>query len=250
VATTAPEFTIVGRGSWWMEPGGPRTRLAVELNSTDFAATERALGYRDAVDARKARFTADITWPGGPGANILPHLGGTLELKLEDGQLRDVEPGAGRILGLLSVAELPRRLALDFRDVTEQGLAFDTVQGNFELRDGSAFTQNLLLKGPAVDIGLAGRTGIVAEDYDQTMVVSGNPGGPLVVAGALAGGPVGAAGALLISQLFKGQLQGLTRAYYQIKGPWSAPAVERMPIPPNEAAAAGASAAPAAGGTP
>ena len=52
------------------------------------------------------------------------------------------------------------------------------------------YTQNLLLKGAAVDIGIVGRTGLATEDYDQTIVVSGNPSGPLAVAGALAAGPV------------------------------------------------------------
>ena len=47
------------------------------------------------------------------------------------------------------------------------------------------------------------------------MVVSGNPGGPLAVAGALAAGPVVGAGVLVLSQVFKGQLKGLTRAYYR-----------------------------------
>ena len=60
------------------------------------------------------------------------------------------------------------------------------------------------------------------------MVVSGNPSGPLAVAGALAAGPVIGAGVLVLSQLFKEQLQGLTRAYYHVSGPWSAPVVERI----------------------
>jgi uncharacterized protein YhdP len=155
-------------------------------------------------------------------------MGGTLRLELERGQLRGVKPGAGRILGLMSVVELPRRLALDFRDVTDEGLAFDTVRGDFEVRGGSAYTRNLLLKGAAVDIGVVGRTGLAAQDYDQTVVVSGNPSGPITLAGALAAGPVGAAGALLFSQLFKGQLQGLARVYYRVTGSWSDPVVERI----------------------
>ena len=139
-----------------------------------------------------------------------------------------MKPGAGRILGLTSIIELPRRLSLDFRDVTDEGLAFDSVTGDFEIRAGSAYTQNLLLEGPAVDIGVVGRTGLAAQDYDQTVIVSGNPSGPITIAGALAGGPVGAAGALLFSQLFKGQLQGLARAYYRVTGSWSEPVVERI----------------------
>jgi uncharacterized protein YhdP len=117
------------------------------------------------------------------------------------------------------------------------------VRGDFELKNGSAYTENLLLKGPALDIGVVGRTGLGTEDYDQTMVVSGNPSGPLAVAGALAAGPVVGAGVLVLSQLFKGQLQGLTRAYYHVSGPWSSPVVERISAPtPAEPAAATAGA--------
>ncbi len=159
---------------------------------------------------------------------MLGRLDGTLHLELDRGQLRGVKPGAGRVLGLMSVVELPRRLSLDFRDVTDEGLAFDTVRGDFELRGGNAFTQNLLLQGAAVDVGVVGRTGLATQDFEQTVVVSGNPSGPITVAGALAGGPVGAAGALLISQLFKGQLQGLARIYYRVTGPWTDPVVERI----------------------
>jgi len=59
----------------------------------------------------------------------------------------------------------------------------------------------------------------IANDY-------GLIGKVAIVSGA--GGPVGAAGALLFSQLFKGQLQGLARIYYRITGSWSDPVVERI----------------------
>jgi uncharacterized protein YhdP len=228
LATDAKVFTLDGTGSWLAEGEGSRTRLALEFRSTDLAAASRALGYRDAVDAEQARISANLTWSGGPDENSIARMDGSLRLELDRGQLRGVKPGAGRILGLTSVVELPRRLALDFRDVTDEGLAFDTVRGDFDVRAGNAYTQNVLLKGAAVDVGVVGRTGLAAQDYEQTVVVSGNPSGPMTVAGALAAGPVGAAGALLISQLFKGQLQGLARIYYRVTGSWTNPTVERI----------------------
>jgi uncharacterized protein (TIGR02099 family) len=251
LTATAPSFTITAQGSWMQEGAGSRTRLGIELASTDLAATAEALGYREAVAAKRANLKASVEWPGGPSADAIGGVDGKLHLAIDDGTMLNVKPGAsGRMLGLMSVVELPRRLALDFRDVTEKGLAFDKIRGDFDLRQGNAYTQNLILKGPAVDIGVAGRTGLATEDYDQTLVVSGNPSGPLTVAGALAGGPVGAAGALVISQLFKGQLQGLTRAYYHVTGPWSNPVVERIAAPPNENAAAGDGAQKSAGAGP
>jgi len=235
LTASSPDCTILARGDWLVQGAGSQTRLAIKLESSDLGATSRALGIPGALEAKHASATANVSWPGGPTGDIVAHLDGTLGLALEHGQLRNVKPGAGRVLGLTSLAELPRRLALDFHDVTDAGLAFDKVRGDFEIRDGNAYTQNMLLKGPALDIGLVGRTGLAAQDYDQTIVVSGNPTGAVTVAGALAAGPIGAAGGLLLSQIFKGQLQGLARVYYRVTGPWANPVVERISTQAGEA---------------
>jgi uncharacterized protein (TIGR02099 family) len=232
------DCTIDGRGAWLAEGRGSRTALDLALTSNDLGATSRALGIPGGIEAQAARARASLQWSGGPSADVLGRMRGTLHVSLERGQVRSVKPGAGRMLGLTSLAELPRRLTLDFRDVTDAGLAFDTVRGDFEIGGGNAYTQNLLLKGAAVDIGLVGRTGLVAGDYDQTVVVSGNPSGPITVAGALAAGPIGAAGGLLLSQIFKGQLKGLTRVYYRVTGPWAHPLVERVSAQAGDSLAA------------
>jgi uncharacterized protein (TIGR02099 family) len=238
LTTKSPDCTIDMHGDWLAEGAGSRTRLAIEFISTDLDATSRALDIPGAIEAKHASATASLTWPDGPTGDIVARMNGTIEIAMDHGQLRNVKPGAGRMLGLTSLAELPRRLALDFHDVTDTGLAFDKVHGDFEIRDGNAYTQNLLLKGAAIDIGIVGRTGLAAEDYDQTVVVSGNPTGAVTVAGALALGPIGAAGGLLLSQIFKGQLKGLARAYYRVTGPWANPVVERVSAQVGEAPAA------------
>jgi uncharacterized protein YhdP len=147
---------------------------------------------------------------------------------MDDGQLLNIQPGAGRVFGLMSVAALPRRLSLDFSDFFGKGLKFDSIRGDFELRAGDAFTNNLLLKGPAAEIGIIGRTGLGKRDYDQTAVVTGSVGNSLPVVGALAGGPVVGAAVLLFSQVFKEPLKGIARGYYKITGSWESPTVERV----------------------
>ena len=138
-----------------------------------------------------------------------------------------LKPGAGRVLGLTSVAALRRRLALDFSDMTDKGLAFDTVRGDFDLREGNAYTDNVLVTGPAAEIGLIGRVGLKNKDYDQTAVVTGSVGNSLPLA-ALAGGPVVAGAVLIFTQVFKQPLKGLARGYYRITGSWDNPIVERI----------------------
>jgi uncharacterized protein (TIGR02099 family) len=217
-----------GQGAWLVTPEGQRSSLKAIVTSDDVAATLRALNYGDMIEAKHGELQGDLTWSGGFGSNMLDRAAGSISVHAENGQLVAVQPGAGRVLGLFSVAALPRRLALDFKDLTDKGLAFDSVRGDFELRDGNAFTSNLLLRGPAAEIGIAGRTGLATRDYDQTAVVTGNLGASLPVAGALAGGPAVGAALLLFSQVFKEPLKGITRGYYRITGPWENPTVERV----------------------
>jgi uncharacterized protein YhdP len=122
---------------------------------------------------------------------------------------------------------LPRRLALDFTDLTDKGFAFDTARGHFDLRNGSAYTDDVIVKGPAAEIGLIGSVGLKNHDYDQTAVVTGNVSSTLPLA-AFAAGPVVGGAVLLFTQVFKQPLKGLVRGYYRITGSWDNPTVERI----------------------
>jgi uncharacterized protein (TIGR02099 family) len=227
------------QGQWLNTVDGQHSTLTASIESKDVAATLRALSYTPFIEAKRGAIKADLSWRGGYNGNILEHASGGISVDAETGQLVNLQPGAGRVLGLFSVGALPRRLALDFSDLTEKGLAFDTVHGDFELREGNAYTSNLLLRGPAAEIGIAGRTGLGSRDYDQTAVVTGNLGASLPVAGALAGGPAVGAALLLFSQVFKEPLKGMTRGYYRITGPWDEPVVERVDAAAAKADVAG-----------
>ena len=137
-----------------------------------------------------------------------------------------MEPGAGKLLGLLSITALPRRLALDFSDVFASGLSFDRLSGDYVLRDGDAFTNNLTLDGPTAKAVVVGRTGLGARDYDQTAVVTASIGNTLPVAGALAGGPAVGAAVWLLSKMFQKPLNDLSQGYYRITGSWDDPLIE------------------------
>ncbi len=235
----AESVRMEAQGQWLNTVDGQHSSLAATIESKDVAATLRALNYTPFIEAKRGAIKVDLAWHGGYDGNILEHASGAIRVEAETGQLVNLQPGAGRVLGLFSVGALPRRLALDFSDLTEKGLAFDTVHGDFELRDGNAYTSNLLLRGPAAEIGIAGRTGLGTRDYDQTAVVTGNLGASLPVAGALAGGPVVGAAVLLFSQVFKEPLKGITRGYYRITGPWDDPVVERVDAAEAKAEATG-----------
>jgi uncharacterized protein (TIGR02099 family) len=223
---TGANFNVSAHGEWRGKDAGLGT-LEGTLSSSDVQDTLKQLGYMPVIEAKTGRMDFDLNWIGAPTEDALSQAAGHVQLVLDKGQIVGLKPGAGRVLGLTSVAALRRRLALDFSDLTDKGLAFDTASGDFDLHDGSAFTENVLVKGPAAEIGLIGRVGLKNKDYDQTAVVTGSVGNSLPFA-ALAGGPVVAGAVLLFTQVFKQPLKGLARGYYRITGGWDNPIVERI----------------------
>ena len=184
------------------------------------------LNYDPGIVSDDMSILLDLNWSGGPRADFLPTLNGQVQARFGSGQLDDVEPGAGRVFGLMSIVALPRRLSLDFRDVFEKGFGFDKINGTFRIEDGQAFTCNLSLEGPAADIGIVGRTGLADRDYEQTAVVSANFGNTLPVVTAVVAGPQAAAAVLIFSQIFKKPLQEVGQVFYSIDGAWDDPLIE------------------------
>jgi uncharacterized protein (TIGR02099 family) len=220
-------FSLSGEGEWLSRADLSTTRLSLVLKTENVAAALDELGLDPLLDGELAEIAANVNWPGGPSADWRKTISGDVSLRIEQGSVLDLEPGAGRMMGLMSITELPRRLALDFRDVFNRGLVFDEVSGTFVLIDGDAYTDNLLLTGPVADIGVVGRTGLKDQTYQQQAVVTAEPGKILPAMGFLAGPGVGTA-LLIFTQIFKESLKGIGRASYCMSGTWDEPSIERL----------------------
>jgi uncharacterized protein (TIGR02099 family) len=221
-------FSAHGRGGWFLGTDGPITRLAFQIDATDVAAALKDLALEPIAAGKRAVIDANVEWPGAPSSDWMKHVGGEVSMRFENGSLLDIDPGAGRVVGLMSITALPRRLALDFRDVFNKGLVFDQISGDFLLADGNAYTNNLKVAGPAAEIGVAGRVGLRGHDFAQQAVVTAEPGKVLPTVGGLIGGPGVGAALLIFTRIFKEPLKGIGRASYCITGDWDAPKVERL----------------------
>lgn len=221
-------FEVVGNGKWVIDeadPAGHRSSITASLASTNVEQTMRRLDYDPGITGNDLSILFELSWSGGPRADLFESLDGEVRVRIGTGQLQDVKPGAGRVFGLMSIAALPRRLSLDFRDVFGKGFGFDRIKGTFSIVDGNTYTCDLSLESPAADIGIVGRAGLVSRDYEQTAVVSASFGNALPVAGALVAGPQVAAALLIFSQIFKKSLQEVTQVYYGISGTWDEPQI-------------------------
>ena len=234
------DFTIQSHGNWNGSTRMSTSQMVIDISSHDFGKTLAAFGFSGLLAGGKdAHVHIDGTWPGAPSGFSLAWMSGKLDIKVGEGRILAVKPGLGRLLGLLSLRELPSRLMLHFGDVFKSGFGFDNASANFTLKDGNAFTQDMVITAPAARIAMQGRTGFRARDYDLTVDVTPHVGGTLPVVGAVIGGPVGAAAGLVVQGLIGKGINKAAGSIYRVTGSWDKPkivTVASVPAPATSAA--------------
>ncbi|MCC8537230.1 YhdP family protein [Xanthomonas axonopodis pv. poinsettiicola] len=239
-------------GAWRGKGEAAGTRLSARVDSRNLGNLLQNLTLGGQLRGGEGQLELNAGWQGSPTGFALGSLDGNLKVDIRNGQLLEVEPGAGRVLGLLSVAQLPRRLMFDFRDFFSKGLAFNTLDGEVRFGEGFARTDAIRIAGPAADIAIRGQTDLRAQTFDQTVDVNPKAGNLLTVVGAMAGGPVGAAVGAAANAVLGKPLGAIGAKTYHVTGPWKDPQVDvvererdRAPSKPAPAAKPATPAVPA-----
>jgi uncharacterized protein (TIGR02099 family) len=245
--TQSKDVRIRAHGDWNGTAQASRSQFAIDIAADNLGRMLQAFGYGGLISGgQNTHALIDGSWSGAPSAFSLANLNGTMKVSVGEGRILDVQPGMGRLLGLFSITQLPRRLTLDFGDVYKSGFGFNSITGTFEIADGNARTENLDIKGAAAEIQMRGRVGLRAHDYDQTVDVTPHTGGTLAVVGAVIGGPIGAAAGLALSR----GVNRVAHARYSITGPWNKPVITTLSKTVAKPASASSKAAPAASSQP
>ena len=227
---------IDATGDWWQTGDGSSSRLQATLRSPALGETLATFGYAGAgIAGGETEAELAVEWPGALSEFALERLEGTLKLRVGPGQLLDVDPGMGRMVGLFNVQNFLRRLTLDFSDLVQPGMSFDRITGAFAFRHGQAYTDDLTIEAPAARIEIRGRTHLKERDYDQRITVIPRLGGALPVAGALAGGPAVGAAVLLAERLLQKGIERATQYHYALTGSWNRPVVKLLEEPSSTA---------------
>ena len=223
---------IDASGDWGWAGDGQISRLQAVLRSLALGETLAAFGYAGVGIARgETEAELAVEWAGALPEFALERLEGTLKLKVGPGQLLDVDPGMGRMVGLFNVQNLLRRLTLDFSDLVQPGMSFDRMTGEFVFKRGQAYTDDLTIEAPAARIEIKGRTNLKERDYDQRITVIPRLGGALSVAGTLAGGPAVGAAVLVAERLLQKGIEQATQYRYTLTGSWDHPVMELLEEP-------------------
>jgi uncharacterized protein (TIGR02099 family) len=223
----AEETQLKGTLEWRPDPKQSETRLAFDLNTKSIEKMLGRLGYVEGIRRGSADLNGQLTWHGAPVSIDYPTLTGNISADAASGQFTKLEPGVGRLLGVLSLQSLPRRITLDFRDIFSEGFAFDRIRGKFDVKHGVMHTTDLQIQGPAAKVLMNGSIDLAHETQNLKVRVQPAVGETLAV-GAMIANPVAGAVAWMAQKLLKDPLDQAFAFEYAVTGQWRDPKVDKL----------------------
>jgi uncharacterized protein YhdP len=205
------------------------TGIDFKLDISDTGQLLERFGFKGLVRNGKGKLDGQLTWRGSPLAMNYPTLAGQFNINVENGQFLKVEPGAAKLLSVLSMQSIAKRLTLDFRDVFSEGFVFDFLRGDVAIDRGLATTNNMQISGVNAVILMDGKSDIAAGTQDIRVVYAPevNAGvASLLVASAI--NPAIGLGTFL-AQLFLRQplIEAVTKEF-KVSGTWADPVVTEV----------------------
>ena len=229
LSLATPEGLLRSTGKWVWKDGQSNTSLNFTLDIDDAGKLLERVGFPETVRRGKGKLSGAIAWNGLPYSLDIPSLSGQIDLNIASGQFLKQDPGAAKLLGVLSLQMLPRLLKLDFHDVFSEGLAFDGISARAAITRGVVRTDNLKMWGVAATVLMDGTADIANESTNLHVVVipEFNLGtGPLVY--ALAVNPVVGIGSFLAQLFLRAPVMRALTYEMQVTGPWKAPVITKL----------------------
>lgn len=222
----SPQAELNATGLW---STGRRMQLDFGLDLVDSGAFAELMGAGAALRGGKGRIDGQLHWAGSPLVPDTASLGGEFKIALEEGRFLNAEAGgAAKLLGVLSLQALPRRLLLDFRDVFQQGFAFDRVNGDVVVERGVARTNNLRIVGVQAAVLIEGRADLRQETQDLSVVAVPEINAGTASLAYAAINPAIGLGTFVAQWLLREPLMAAGTREFRITGGWSDPKVERV----------------------
>jgi len=216
-----PDKHISAKGNWIQIANDQQSEFDIRISAKNLGNTLKSFGYADAIGGGKGDIDIQAKWRGKPSDFNVKIATGKVKIKIKDASLLDFELGAAKMFGLL----LPRRLLLDFRDVFTSGMRFDSIKGEYSIENGNAFTSALDLEGAIADIHLAGRIGLVDQDYDQVVTINQHlVSDSLPIVAAIANPLIGAQ-VYVMKKLLEKQIDDILSIQYTLEGSWEDPKI-------------------------
>ena len=202
----------------------PIAHLRFDFSSENAGNLLNKLGFPGQMADGKALFAGTLNWQNWQNTDF-SGLSGNFVFDVHKGSFKKIAPGAGRLLGLLSLQSLVERMRFNFTDVISSGLVFHRVSGDMIIENGVLKTRiPLKINAPAAQIEFTGATQLKEETLNLTIDIRPELG--FVTALGLAFvNPIAGAASALASTIGKNPLDKIFYYHYEVGGTWQNPQI-------------------------
>lgn len=231
-----PFYQLTAAGRWQQTASSNTTKLRANLSITDLAKSLERWKINPAVEAKRGELAFDGGWNGGLADFQLAKINGQLQMSFKEGRITHLSPeteeklGLGKLLSILSLQTIPRRLKLDFSDLSKDGYSFDEFKGNFDLAKGILTTQDSYINGPVAYASMKGNLDLAKQHYNLDLKISPHITASLPIVATIAGGPIAGLATWVASKIINQGMQKISGYTYKVSGPWKEPIVEQVKI--------------------
>lgn len=203
----------------WLQTNGHHTTdIRGHIKVYDFGDFVAQFGATSDFKEGDGIIEFSAKWDDAPHQITLDTLKTDITLALENGRFLSIEPGAGRILGLLAVEQWAKRLKLDFGDIYKKGLSFNSIDGTFDIAQGQAHTQNLFINAVPAHIFVVGTANLMTKTLDYNVNVIPKNSAAIPIAGTIIGSIADIITKSLVDNYKKGYFFG---SHYKVTGKWN-----------------------------
>jgi uncharacterized protein (TIGR02099 family) len=210
----------------WVKQGKDSvTNFQGTLLADDIGILLSKFGVTDDLKEASASIKYSGYWPKSPYQFSLANMDADINMQLMDGRISSIEPGLGRLLGLVAMEQWIKRLTLNFGDLFKKGLSFNNIKGNFNVSQGKAHTTDLKVDAIPAQISITGGTDLMTEVLDYRVSVVPKSAGAVPIAGTIVSSIAGTITRAVTDDYKKGYFFG---SEYQVTGRWGDIKVKSM----------------------
>lgn len=214
-------------GSWRLSETNSHTSLNVEMSGENNSDVMERFGVSSGIQRAPFQMSASVEWDGAPWSMKVSSLRGDVSTKLGKGVISDVS-GAARLLGLFSLDSIIRKMQLDFTDVFDKGMAFNSITGTGQIKNGVFLTNDIQMDAVAGEMSIRGLANLNDRtvDAEVNFVPDITSGIPVLTAFAVT--PQTALYVLAITTVISPVVEVFTQVNYEVKGPLDSPEVKEL----------------------
>ncbi|GAL19516.1 possible exported protein [Vibrio maritimus] len=214
-------------GNWLVSGDQNKTKVNFKVKGENNSDLMERFGITSGIQRAPFEMDAKLDWEGAPWSMRLSTVNGEMDTKLGKGVISDVS-GAARLLGLFSLDSIIRKMQLDFTDVFDKGMAFNSITGTGKIRDGVFVTNDIMMDAVAGEMRIKGLAELPTQTVDAEVSFTPDMTSGIPIITAFAVTPQTALVVLAVTTVISPVVEVVTQVNYSVKGPLDSPTVSEI----------------------